>query len=92
MCNLHIMDNKATNKKTQNINIENKNTNNPKNNGGVKTGKSAVIATYPMMDDHNKKAADVLVSQGTEAAVKFMFKHPTTGEQMDYATMRYYYG
>jgi hypothetical protein len=86
------MDNKATNKKTQNANMENENTNNPKNNDAVKPGKGAVIATYPMMDDHNKKAADVLVSQGTEAAVKFMFKHPTTGQQMDYATMRYYYG
>ena len=47
---------------------------------------------YDNMDENNKKAADVLVSQGTEKAVEFMFKHPETGEKMDYATMRYYYG
>jgi len=47
---------------------------------------------YSQMDNNNKKAADVLASKGTEAAVEYMFKHPETGQKMDYATMRYYYG
>jgi hypothetical protein len=47
---------------------------------------------YSLMDNNNKKAADVLASKGIDAAVEHMFKHPKTGEKMDYATMRYYYG
>jgi len=44
------------------------------------------------MDNNNKKAADVMVSKGVDAAVEHMFKHPETGKKMDYVTMRYYYG
>lgn len=47
---------------------------------------------YNNMDNNNKKAADVWASQGVEKAIDFMFKHPETGQKMDYATMRYYYG
>ena len=47
---------------------------------------------YDNMDKHNKKAMDVASSHGMDAAADFMFKHPETGQQMDYATMRYYYG
>jgi hypothetical protein len=47
---------------------------------------------YAAMDNNNKKAADVMVSKGIDAAVEHMFKHPETGKKMDYATMRYYYG
>jgi hypothetical protein len=47
---------------------------------------------YDNMDKHNKKAMDVASSHGMDAAANFMFKHPETGQQMDYATMRYYYG
>lgn len=47
---------------------------------------------YSGMDDNNKKAMDVWNSQGVEKAIDFMFKHPETGQKMDYATMRYYYG
>lgn len=47
---------------------------------------------YNAMDNNNKKAADVMASKGVDAAVEHMFKHPKTGEPMDYATMRYYYG
>ena len=47
---------------------------------------------YSLMDNNNKKAADVMASKGIEAAVEHMFKHPGTGKKMDYATMRYYYG
>ena len=58
----------------------------------VKEGARKCIPTYKMMDKNNQKATDVLVSQGVDKAVEFMFKHPETGEKMDYATMRYYYG
>lgn len=44
------------------------------------------------MDENNKKACEVLLSQGPEAAVKYMFTHPKTEEKMDYATMRSLYG
>ena len=47
---------------------------------------------YAAMDTNNKKAADVMASKGIDAAVEHMFKHPKTGEKMDYATMRSYYG
>ena len=47
---------------------------------------------YSLMDNNNKKAADVMASKGVDAAVEHMFKHPNTGKKMDYATMRYYYG
>ena len=47
---------------------------------------------YSGMDDNNKKAMDVWNSEGVEKAIDFMFKHPETGQKMDYATMRYYYG
>ena len=47
---------------------------------------------YSLMDNNNKKAADVMASKGIDAAVEHMFKHPETGKKMDYATMRYYYG
>lgn len=92
MRNLHIMDNKDSNKKAHNVNMENKNSDKLKNDSSVKKGSGANISTYQMMDDNNKKAADVLVSKGMDAAVEFMFKHPKTGQKMDYATMRYYYG
>ena len=47
---------------------------------------------YSLMDNNNKKAADVMASKGLNAAVEHMFKHPKTGVKMDYASMRYYYG
>lgn len=43
-------------------------------------------------NNYNKKATDIMASQGMEKAVEHMFKHPETGEQMDYATMRHFYG
>ena len=61
-------------------------------NNEVKEGAGKGFATYNMMDENNKKAVDVLASQGIDKAVEFMFKHPETGEPMDYATMRYFYG
>ena len=57
------------------------------------------LANVSGMDDANKKAWEVLNIDGAEAAVQFMFKHPTeknpvTGEvrTMSYAEMRTYYG
>lgn len=55
-------------------------------------GDGKVLSTYDHMDDNNKKAADIMVTQGMDKAVEFMFTHPETGQPMDYATMRYYYG
>ena len=55
-------------------------------------GSGATITTYSMMDKHNKKAADDMASKGMDAAVEYMFKHPETGQSMDYATMRHFYG
>ena len=63
----------------------------PENNE-VNEGAGKCIATYKIMDKNNQKDTDVLVSQGVDKAVEFMFKHPESGEKMDYATMRYYYG
>ena len=47
---------------------------------------------YSQMDNNNKKAADVMVSKGVDAAVEHMFKHHNTGKPMSYSEMRYYYG
>jgi hypothetical protein len=47
---------------------------------------------YNKMDDNNKKAVDIMASQGMDKAVEHMFLHPETGEPMDYATMRSFYG
>ena len=42
--------------------------------------------------DNNKKATDIMASQGMDKAIRHMFLHPETGEPMDYATMRSFYG
>lgn len=47
---------------------------------------------YECMDENNKKVMDTMVKDGVDAAIEQMFKHPKTGETMDYASMRYYYG
>ena len=58
----------------------------------LKEGINVVGETiYNSMDDNNKKATDIMASQGMEKAVKHMFLHQETGEPMDYATMRYFY-
>ena len=46
----------------------------------------------PPLDENNKKAIDILTSEGIDKGIEHMFKHPVTGEQMDYATMRSFYG
>tara|TARA_E500000178_G_scaffold352926_1_gene417501 strand:- start:1518 stop:2078 length:561 start_codon:yes stop_codon:yes gene_type:complete len=47
---------------------------------------------YNRMDKNNQKASNILFSEGSDKAIEFMFKHPDTGQKMDYSTMRYYYG
>ena len=73
----------------------NKETIKPNANPKVSPGSGEKVVPknmYAAMDNNNKKAADVMVSKGIDAAVEHMFKHPETGKKMDYATMRYYYG
>ena len=51
-----------------------------------------------LMNDNNKKAYNVMKAKGTDAAVKFMFQHPTEKKEdknpreMSYAEMRSFYG
>ena len=47
---------------------------------------------YPVMDDLNKKAMDVMATQGMDAAVKHMFTDQDTGRQLSYGEMRMRYG
>lgn len=61
----------------------------PPNKDGVKVVGENI---YNKMDDNNKKVTDIMASQGMEKAVEHMFKHPETGEPIDYATMRHFYG
>ena len=44
------------------------------------------------MDDNNKKALNVMATEGFDAAVKHMFKHPENGRQLSYGEMRMFYG
>lgn len=47
---------------------------------------------YKCMDENNKKVMDTMAKDGVDTAITQMFIHPKTGETMDYASMRYYYG
>jgi len=56
-----------------------------------------IASSVPQMDDDNKKAAQVLATQGEKAAVQYMFQHPTEKDgdkprQMSYSEMRMRYG
>jgi hypothetical protein len=44
------------------------------------------------MDPLNQKALNVMLTQGTTAAVKHMFTHETTGQTLTYLEMRERYG
>jgi len=44
------------------------------------------------MDKYNQKALDVLLTKGSEEAVKYMMTHPETGHSISYAESRMYYG
>jgi len=47
---------------------------------------------YPVMDELNKTAMDVMATQGMDAAVKHMFTDQDTGRQLSYGEMRMRYG
>ena len=61
----------------------------PTTNGA---GKQIIEEFYNDMDNNNKKAMDVMATQGMDAAVKHMFTHPKTGKPMTYGEMRSLYG
>lgn len=44
------------------------------------------------MDQNNKKAMEIISTQGIEAGIKHMFTHPRTGQAMSYSEMRSMYG
>jgi hypothetical protein len=44
------------------------------------------------MDELNKKAMDVMTTQGMDAVVKHMFTDQDTGRQLSYGEMRMRYG
>tara|TARA_A100001388_G_scaffold209382_1_gene159862 strand:+ start:57 stop:296 length:240 start_codon:yes stop_codon:yes gene_type:complete len=48
--------------------------------------------TYDNMDDHNKKAVDVMKTKGMSAAIEHMFTDQDTGRQLTYGEMRARYG
>ena len=56
----------------------------------AKSVKSTPI--YDSMDANNKKALDVMATQGADAAVKHMFTDQETGRPLSYAEMRMRYG
>jgi hypothetical protein len=49
------------------------------------------MTTYDKMDDLNKKAAQIMLTSGPEAAIKHMFTD-TKGETLTYLEMRERYG
>ena len=49
-------------------------------------------ATLKKMDPLNQAAFKVMVTHGTNAAVKHMFTHETTGQTLTYLEMRERYG
>jgi hypothetical protein len=56
-----------------------------------------IKGAIPHMDKNNKKAAQVMVTQGVDEAVKYMFQHPKEKvdgkpRQMSYGEMRMHYG
>ena len=44
------------------------------------------------MDENNQKALGVLLTKGSEEAVKYMMTHPETGHSISYAESRMLYG
>tara|TARA_B110000879_G_scaffold132800_1_gene174014 strand:- start:10 stop:261 length:252 start_codon:yes stop_codon:yes gene_type:complete len=44
------------------------------------------------MDEDNKKALNVMKTEGADAAVKHMFTDQETGQQLSYSEMRMRYG
>ena len=53
--------------------------------------KELIIQNYNKMDECNKKAATIMLTKGTDAAVKHMFTGDN-GEKLSYIAMRERYG
>ena len=49
-------------------------------------------AIYEIMDDNNKKAADLMKNDGITASIEYMFTNPNTGQKWDYVAARAMYG
>lgn len=56
------------------------------------SGKNIPLANYEQMNQNNKKAADVMASQGMKAAIEHMFTDQKTGGKMTFAEMRSRFG
>ena len=71
---------------------------NKKPNAKSNSKEKIININSELMDDNNKKAYNVMKTEGTDAAVKFMFQHPTENKEdgkprkMSYAEMRSFYG
>ena len=70
----------------------NENTKSNQQNHAVKVVNQVIDHTYNHMDDHNKKAVDVMRTQGMNAAIQHMFTDQETGRQLSYGEMRARYG
>lgn len=64
----------------------------PENTVTEGSGKDIPLANYEQMDESNKKAADVMASQGMKAAIEYMFTDQKTGGKISYAEMRARFG
>ena len=77
-----------------NLDVESKAKSVDKSTNKVVKGSGVTLpyANYKDMDEANKNAADVLASQGSDAAVDYMFTDQKTGRKLSYAEMRGMYG
>lgn len=62
---------------------------NPKNINGWGV---SISPSYHQMDNHNKKAADIMATGNFKKAVEHMFMDEETGKSLTYAEMRSRYG
>lgn len=68
-------------------------TNKTNNNSYAKEFVNNIIdVNYDKMNDNNKKAANIMKTEGIESAVKHMFTDQRTGNKLTYAEMRARYG
>lgn len=59
---------------------------------GEPNGEPTVEPTKQQLESAEDKIRQALVQQGPDAAIKELMKHPVTGQQMDYAESRMYFG
>jgi len=70
------------------LKLYNEKNSNPDGSGEKIVGKN----NYNNMDNANKKACDVMVKEGMDAAIKHLFTNEKTGEKLSYCEMRSKYG